>query len=125
MSFIKKAQKKIKLRAKRRVNRVRNAQVSRGVKPRISVFRSLNNIYAQIIDDNAQVTLISFSSLSLNKNEIKDMDKKAIAKKVGQELGKLALAKSIQQAFFDRGVYLYHGRVKALAEGLRESGLQF
>jgi large subunit ribosomal protein L18 len=79
-------------------------------------------VYAQIIDDAQQKTLASFSSLNLKKVT---GDKKAVAKMVGMELGKLAVAKNIGDVFFDRGQYLYHGRVKALAEGLREAGLKF
>lgn len=114
--------KRIRRREQRRIHRVRNAQLSRGDKPRISVHRSLKHIYAQVIDDGKQVTLVSFSTLSL-----KDLsgDKKECARRVGMELGKLALDKSIKDVFFDRGCYLYHGRIKALAEGLREAGLQF
>ena len=123
MSIQKKIQKKIKKRTHRRVGRVKNAQVKRGVNPRISVFRSLKHIYAQIIDDNLQHTLVSFSSLSLKKEE--SSDKTDIARAVGLQLGKKALEKSIKKVFFDRGKYLYHGRVKALAEGLREGGLSF
>lgn len=120
MSLLKKIQKRLH----RRSCRVRNKQTGRGKKFRISVFRSLNNIYAQIIDDNAATTVLSFSSLSLGKRGKND-DKKAVAKKVGIELGKLALEKSITDVFFDRGRYLYHGRVKSLADGLREAGLKF
>ena len=116
-------QKKINARTKKRAFRVRNALVSKGEKPRISVFRSLNHIYAQIIDDAKQATLASFSSLALQK---KSGDKKETAKQVGLALGKLALEKNItMDVFFDRGSYLYHGRVAALADGLRESGLKF
>ena len=97
MSFQKKIDKKIKLRAKRRIFRIRNNQVSRKSKPRVSVFRSLNQIYAQIIDDNAKNTLVSFSSLNLKD---KTEDKKAVAKKVGLELGKKALDKGVKEVFF-------------------------
>lgn len=124
MSFIRKVQKKIRLRTERRKNRVKNQQLQRGVKPRVSVCRSLNNIYAQIIDDNKHATLVSFSSINLKDKKSEKLDKKAVSKKVGQELGKLALSKSINNVFFDRGPYLYHGRVKALIDGLRESGVQ-
>lgn len=115
-------EKNLKLRTRRRAFRVRNKFTSKGLKPRIAIFRSLQNIYAQVIDDSTRTTLVSFSSLSL---ETKTGDKKAIAKQVGIELGKLATAKEIKDVFFDRGSYLYHGRIKALAEGLRESGLNF
>lgn len=122
MSFQKKINKKIKLREKRRTFRIRNKQVSRGEKPRISIHRSLKNVSAQIIDDKNHNTLVSFSSLNLG--EVSG-DKKSIAKQVGLELGKKAVEKGIKDVFFDRGKYLYHGRVKALADGLRESGLVF
>lgn len=122
VSSVKTVNKKTKIRAARRANRVRNHQVSRGVKPRISVFKSLSHIYAQIIDDKTHSTLVSFSSLNLKKES---GDKKTIAQKVGAELGKKALEKGIRVVFFDRGNYLYHGRIEALAHGLRESGLNF
>ena len=82
----------------------------------------MKHIYVQIIDDNAHKTLLGFSSLNLST---KAGDKKAVAKLVGMELGKLAVEKNIENVFFDRGLYLYHGRVQALADGLRESGLKF
>jgi len=111
--------RRIKQRAKRRALRVRK-KIKAEV-PRVSVFRSLSNISAQIIDDNAHATLVSCSSL-----ELKNLkgDKKAVAKQVGQELAKKAQEKGITEAVFDRGRFLYHGRVKALAEGLREGGLK-
>lgn len=112
----------IKRRTQRRVFRIRNKQVSRGVKARISVFRSLKHIYAQIVDDTQQKTLMSFSSLNLEKVT---GNKRAVAHQVGLELGKLALNKELKDVFFDRGRYLYHGRIKELAEGLREAGLKF
>src|SRR5271167_4237277 len=115
-------QKRINLRAKRRSFRVRNQLMSRGLKPRISIFRSLNHIYAQIIDDSAQATLVSHSSLNIKK---KSGNKKDFAKQVGLELGKKAVESGIKDVFFDRGNFLYHGRVRALAEGLREGGLNF
>lgn len=122
MSLQKKAQKKLKLRRVRRLNRVRGSQSDRGQKPRVSVFRSLNHIYAQVIDDASQNVLVSFSSLKLK--DVEKLDKKAVARAVGVELGKIAQNKDIKNAFFDRGKYLYHGRVRALVEGLRESGMQ-
>jgi len=114
--------KKLSNCRKRRKFRVRGAQRSKCVKPRVSVFRSLKNICAQIIDDSNHATVVSFSSLQLKEAK---GDKTAIAKQVGIELGKLAKEKSIGEVFFDRGAHRYHGRVKALAEGLRESGLTF
>lgn len=115
-------QKRMKLKRIRRKCRVKNNLHSLGLKPRISVFRSLNQIYAQIIDDTIHSTLASYSSLNLKD---KVGNKKDVAKKVGLELGKIAKSKLIEVVFFDRGRYLYHGRVAALAEGLRESGLKF
>lgn len=113
--------KRIKKRKQRRTHRIRNAQVNRGSKLRITVFRSLKHIYAQIIDDGKHVTLVSCSTLNLKNLS---GNKKECAHRVGLELGKLALGKSIKDVFFDRGCYLYHGRIKALAEGLREAGLK-
>lgn len=110
---------KNKARCKRRVLRVRSKLAS--TLPRVSIFRSLNHIYAQVIDDQAQATLLSCSSLELQN---KSGDKKAIAFGVGKELAKRAQAKGIEAAIFDRGGFLYHGRVKALADGLREGGLK-
>lgn len=111
--------RKIKLRTKRRQQRVRSRLTLE--MPRVSVFRSINNIYAQIIDDNKHVTLVSCSS-----HELKDSkgDKKEKAKAVGLELAKRALEKGIKAVVFDRGSYLFHGRVKNLAEGLKDGGLQ-
>lgn len=115
-------QKRVQKREVRRTHRVRNAQKSRGVKPRVTVFRSSKHIYAQIIDDAQHATIIGFSTLNLQD---KSGDKKALAHKVGVELGKLALQKDVKEVFFDRGGFLYHGRIKALADGLREAGLVF
>jgi large subunit ribosomal protein L18 len=114
--------KRLQARHKRRVLRVRSAQVSRGDKLRISIFRSLSHIYAQIIDDANRLTVASCSSKTLTN--VKG-SKKEIAKQVGLELGKIATSKNIDNVFFDRGGYLFHGRVQALAEGLREAGLKF
>jgi large subunit ribosomal protein L18 len=90
-------------------------------RPRLSVFRSNKDIYAQIIDDSNNTTLVSTSSVKIEKN----ITKVEQAKKVGLAIAKLALDKGISTVAFDRGGYLYHGRVKALAEGAREAGLQF
>lgn len=114
--------KKIRQTTQRRIFRVRGAQLHRGEKLRISVRRSLNQIYAQIIDDSKHETVLSYSSLQLKDAAGK---KTEIAKQVGLELGKMALEKRIGDVFFDRGGYLYHGRIKALADGLREAGLKF
>lgn len=113
--------RRIKQRARRRVLRVRAGIKSTATRPRVSVFRSLNHVYAQLIDDGAGVTLTSCSSAEL-KNI--DGDKKVVAHAIGKELAVRAQEKGITAAVFDRGAYLYHGRVKALAEGLREGGLK-
>jgi large subunit ribosomal protein L18 len=89
---------------------------------RLSVYRSLDNMYAQIIDDEEGKTLVSFSSLKLKPNSGK---KTQIAKKVGLEIAKMALLKGIESVVFDRGSFPYHGRIKALADGAREGGLKF
>lgn len=115
-------EKKIKLRAKRRELRVRSGLKRFSELPRVSVFRSLKYIYAQIIDDAGHKTVVSCSSLEL-KNTVSG-DKKTIAQSVGKELAKRALSQGINAAVFDRGSFLYHGRVKALADGLREGGLK-
>ena len=107
-------------RTKRRALRVRNAVKAQGSRPRVTIFRSNKQIYAQIIDDTVHKTLASASSLDM---KVKG-DKKDMAKQVGLELARLAKDKGIEQAMFDRGSFLYHGRVKALAEGLREGGLK-
>ena len=91
--------------------------------PRLNVFRSEANIYAQIIDDVNGVTLVSASSLE--KDFSCDGTKTDAAKQVGLTVAQRAKAKGIETVVFDRGGYIYHGRVKALAEGAREGGLQF
>lgn len=111
--------RKVAQGAQRRALRVRK-KFKDSALPRISVFRSLRHMYAQIIDDKVQQTLVSCSSLEL---EGLSGDKKAIAHAVGLELAKRALSNKIESAVFDRGRFLYHGRVKALAEGIREGGL--
>lgn len=90
-------------------------------KPRLVVYRSLNNHYAQLVDDVKHVTLVSINDLKMKGKETKSER----AKKVGLELAKLAKEKNITTCVFDRNGYKYHGRVKALAEGAREGGLQF
>ena len=113
-------QKKIIKRKDRRKKRVRK-KMRTGIMPRLSVFRSLKHIYAQIIDDVQHKTLAGFSTLVLGA---KEGDKKEQAKIIGKELAKQAKDKGIEAVVFDRGKHLYHGRLKALAEGLREGGLK-
>lgn len=94
-------------------------------KPRISVFRSNKYIYTQAIDDAKRITLASYSSLNLAKNkDNKKENKTSAAKKVGTEFAEIMKAKGITQAVFDRNLYSYQGRVKALAQGLREGGIR-
>lgn len=109
------------VRTKRHI-RIRQTLSGTAECPRLNVFRSNTHIYVQIIDDVAGVTLASASSLQL---KLENGSNIAAAKLVGLEIGKLAVAKNIKNVVFDRGGYLYHGRVKAVAEGAREAGLQF
>ena len=95
-------------------------------RPRLNVFRSLSNIYAQIIDDEAKVTLVSASTLYKEiKGTVPNGGNVAAAAEVGKVVAKRALEKGIDTVVFDRGGHIYHGRVKALAEGAREAGLKF
>ena len=91
-------------------------------KPRLSVFRSNTGIYAQIIDDVAGQTLVSASSVEFKSTKA---TKTEISKNVGMKLAEKAKSNGISEVVFDRGGYLYHGRVKALADGAREAGLKF
>jgi len=115
-----------RLARKRRHFRVRKKIHGTAQRPRLSVYRSLRHIYAQLIDDNAGHTLVSASTQepSLRDQLSATMNKEA-AQRVGEILAKRALEKGIESIVFDRGGYLYHGRVKALAEGAREYGLKF
>ena len=106
-----------------RHKRVRGKVSGTPERPRLNVFRSETNIYAQIIDDTKGITLVSASSLE--KDFECDGTKTDAAKKVGMMVAERAKAKGIDMVVFDRGGYLYHGRVQALAEGAREGGLQF
>jgi len=95
-------------------------------RPRLNVFRSNSQIYAQIIDDTVGKTIVSASTLEKDiQGEIKDLGKKEAAKVVGKLIAKRAVEKGIKKVVFDRGGYIYHGRVAALAEGAREDGLEF
>lgn len=93
-------------------------------RPRLCVFRSLKNIYAQVIDDTTGTTLAAASSLDADLKENYGGNKEA-AKAVGEAVAKKAIAAGITEVVFDRGGYVYHGRVAALAEGAREGGLEF
>ncbi len=107
----------------KRHKRVRGKLSGTSERPRLNVFRSGNNIYAQIIDDTTGLTLASASSLEKGF-EGKGSNTEAAAK-VGQAVAQRAKDKGIDTVVFDRGGYLYHGRVKALADGAREAGLEF
>ena len=107
-----------------RHKRIRENLSGTSEKPRLSVFRSNANISAQIIDDTKGVTLVSASSLEKELN-IKNGGNIEAAKVIGAEIAKRAKSKKINEVVFDRGGYLYHGRVKALAEAARENGLEF
>lgn len=107
----------------RRHTRVRGKISGTAECPRLDVFRSNSNIYAQLIDDVKGATLVSASSVEKDFGETKG--NKEEARKVGQLIAKRALEKNITEVVFDRGGYVYHGRVKELAEGAREGGLKF
>ncbi len=110
----------------RRHTRVRKKIAGTGEIPRMSVFRSLNHIYVQIIDDTKGVTLCSASTMEKEvKSKIKGMSKTDAAKVVGKVAGEKAVALKLENVVFDRGGYLYTGRVKAVADGAREAGLKF
>jgi len=111
---------------KRRHIRIRKKVAGTQERLRLSVYRSLNHIYAQIIDDAKGSTLVSASSLDSPVNEMKNHKGNiATAKAVGGLIANKAQEKGIKKVVFDRGGYLYHGRVKALAEAAREAGLEF
>jgi len=113
--------------ARRRIHvRLRTRLYGRAQLPRLSVFRSINHIYAQIVDDTRGQTLVSASTRDKEvRTTLKTGGNVAAAKVVGQALAKRASAAGISRVVFDRGGYAYHGRVKALADGAREAGLKF
>jgi large subunit ribosomal protein L18 len=117
--------RRLAARLKRR-QRIRKKISGSGERPRLSVFRSAKHIYAQIIDDSQGQTMVAASTLS---NEIRDqlagLKKADAARLVGKLLAARAKAKGIVRVVFDRNGFLYHGRVKAVAEGCREHGLEF
>jgi large subunit ribosomal protein L18 len=101
-------------------NRIRAKLSGTGERPRLNVYRSLNNIYAQVIDDEKGVTLVSASTIKL-----KTGGNVAAAREIGKTVAELAVEKGIKKVVFDRGGFLYHGRIKALADAAREAGLEF
>ena len=109
-----------------RHKRVRRKITGTTQRPRLCVFRSANNIYAQIIDDTNRVTLAAASSLEAEvKGAVNHTGNKEAARKVGELIAKKAVEKGITEVVFDRGGYLFHGRIQELAEGAREAGLKF
>ena len=111
--------------AARRANRVRRAIKASG-RLRLSVHRSSKQIYAQIIDDAKGETLVSASTLEKgNRETLRTGADIGAAKAVGEQIARKAVEKGISEVVFDRGPYMYHGRIKALAEGAREAGLKF
>ncbi len=114
------------LRRTKRHQRVRVRVQGTAERPRLSVFRSLRHIYAQVIDDAAGRTMLSASTLDPEVlKQLKDSNKTEQARLVGELLARRALLKGIKQVVFDRGGYKYHGRVKAVAEAARTGGLEF
>jgi large subunit ribosomal protein L18 len=116
-----------KSQTQKRHRRLRRLLIGNEARPRLSVFRSNNHIYAQVIDDNAQKTICSASTVDKELREKSeklpsDCNSSSI---VGKLLAKRAIKKGIKQVIFDRGGNLYHGRVKALADAAREAGLEF
>jgi len=110
----------------KRHRRVRAKVEGTAAKPRLCVFRSLGHIYAQIVDDEQGRTLVAASTMEAEvKGQVDGKAKTARAELVGAVLAKRAIEKGIEQVVFDRGGYVYHGRVKALADGARQAGLKF
>ena len=110
----------------KRHRRIRKLISGSAERPRLSVYRSLTNIYAQVIDDRSRVTMASANSLKLTVEPGEGESRKvAQARAVGKAIAEAAIAKGITEVAFDRGGFLYHGRVKALAEAAREAGLKF
>lgn len=114
-------------KSERRRRRVRGKILGTGERPRLSVAKSLRNVFVQVIDDEKHATLVGLSSNSKEmKALITDKDNRVLAaKKVGQKLAELAKEKGITRVVFDRNRYQFHGRVKAVADGARDGGLEF
>jgi len=106
-------------------SRIRKKMIGTAERPRLNVYRSLNHIYAQVIDDLEGKTLASVSSAVGKKGERTTGGNVAAAKNIGKKIAELAKQKGITKVVFDRGGYIYHGRIKAVADAAREAGLQF
>ena len=120
-----KKENKNTLRVKRHI-KIRHDLVGTTARPRLCVYRTLKHIYAQIIDDSKQATLVACNTTQKDiQAKIKDMTNKEQARFIGEEIAKLAKKKKIKTGVFDRGGYLYTGRVKELADGARAGGLEF
>lgn len=112
-------------RQKRKI-RIRKKVFGTEARPRLSVFRSAKHIYAQLVVDSNGSTILAASTVSPEiRKEVASLKKSDAARKVGELIGRKAAEKNIRKVVFDRNGFLYHGRVKALAEGARESGLEF
>ena len=111
----------------RKHRKIRSTISGTSAVPRLSVFKSNNYIYAQLVDDDSQKTITSISSLELKKGKtaLKKANKTLSAREAGKALAEKALSKKLKKVVFDRGGYVYAGRVKALADGAREGGLVF
>ena len=116
-----------KLQTQKRHKRLRRYLIGSSSRPRLAVFRSNNHIYAQVIDDHAQQTICSASTVDkeLKEGSAKLSSNCSYSSIVGELLAKRAIKKGIKQVIFDRGGNLYHGRVKALADAARDAGLNF
>ncbi len=115
---------KNEVRKKRKI-RIRKHLSGTPERPRLVVFRSNLHIYAQIVDDVSGTTLVQTSSLTLSKGGAAVKPNKVGAEQIGKEVARIAIEKNIKQVVFDRNGYLYHGRIKAVADGAREGGLEF
>ena len=123
LRFHKRADRRLKSRVKNKV-RIRKKVFGTMENPRLSVFKSTRHMYAQLVVDTNATTLVSASTLE-KEAPVKSSGSIEGAQWVGQEIGRRAREKNIKKVVFDRGGYVYHGRVKALADGARESGLDF
>jgi large subunit ribosomal protein L18 len=113
-------------RIRRRIHeRLRQRMQGTSERPRLNVYRSLNHIYAQVIDDSTGKTLVAVSTAQGKKGSKKTGGNVASAKEVGKMIAERAKEKGVKKVVFDRGGYLYHGRIKALADAAREAGLEF
>ena len=113
-------------KVRRRVHqRIRQRLSGSGERPRLNIYRSLNHIYAQVIDDSTGKTIASASTVQGKKGSKKTGGNVASAKEIGKTIAQRAQEKGVKKVVFDRGGYLYHGRIKALADAAREAGLEF